>query len=74
MHSAFIGKRPAGVTSYVGAGRRFIRSLIGMGDVDGIVVKGCGLGGVPAAMFVLVALRLSGGISLALLMAAILPG
>jgi hypothetical protein len=73
---AFIGKRPAGVTSYVGAGRRFIRSLIGMGDVDGIVVKGCGLGGVPAAMFVLVALRLGGGYipPLAQLMAAILPG
>ena len=51
------------VTSYVGAGRRFIRSLIGMGDVDGIVVKGCGLGGVPAAMFVLVALSLTGGMS-----------
>jgi hypothetical protein len=47
-----------------------------MGDVDGIVVKGCGLGGVPAAMFVLVALRLSGGYvpPLALLIAAILPG
>lgn len=39
------------VTSYAGADGRSIRSLIRDGDVDGVVVTGLGLGGVPGAMF-----------------------
>jgi L-asparaginase len=39
------------VTTYAGADGRFIRSLIRDGDVDGIVVTGTGLGGVPGAVF-----------------------
>jgi L-asparaginase len=39
------------VTAYAGADGRAIQSLIRDGDVDGIVVTGLGLGGVPAAMF-----------------------
>jgi L-asparaginase len=39
------------VASYAGADGRFIRSLVRDGDVDGIVIAGMGLGGVPAAMF-----------------------
>ena len=39
------------VASYAGADGRFIRSLIRDGDVDGIVVTGLGLGGVPGAVF-----------------------
>jgi L-asparaginase len=38
------------VTSYAGADGRVIRSLVRDGDVDGIVVTGLGLGGVPEAM------------------------
>jgi L-asparaginase len=39
------------VPTYAGADGRFIRSLIRDGDVDGIVVTGLGLGGVPGAVF-----------------------
>jgi len=39
------------VTSYAGADGRSIRSLIRDGDVEGIVVTGLGLGGVPGAVF-----------------------
>jgi L-asparaginase len=39
------------VTAYAGADGRSIRSLMREGDVDGIVVTGLGLGGVPGLMF-----------------------
>ncbi len=39
------------VTTYAGADGRSIRSLVRDGDVDGIVVAGLGLGGVPGAVF-----------------------
>jgi len=39
------------VPTYAGADGRFIRSLVRDGDVDGIVVTGMGLGGVPGAVF-----------------------
>ena len=39
------------VTAYAGADGRAIRSLVRDGDVDGIVVAGLGLGGVPGAVF-----------------------
>jgi L-asparaginase len=38
-------------STYAGADGRSIRSLIRDGDVDGIVVTGLGLGGVPGAVF-----------------------
>jgi L-asparaginase len=39
------------VATYAGADGRSVRSLIRDGDVDGIVVTGLGLGGVPEAVF-----------------------
>ena len=39
------------VPTYAGADGRLIRSLIRDGDVDGIVVMGLGLGGVPGSVF-----------------------
>ena len=39
------------VATYAGADGRSIRSLVRDGDVDGIVVAGLGLGGVPSAVF-----------------------
>ena len=39
------------VSSYAGADGRMIRSLLGEGEVSGIVVAGLGLGSVPGVMF-----------------------